>query len=117
MRLGKRMDVAGFAIRGDTSKKGVSKFIEEIVKILKMHKTHKPVTYKYPVNNLGGVGYTKIQPITESFIAYDAWPDFEGAYLVICSCKTVNLRSVSQKIRALGHRIDAMNAFELNFRK
>ena len=113
MKLGERMDVASLAIKGDTSKEAGIELVEQIVKVLGMHKAHDPICYDYPVNNTGGQGYTYIQPITESFIAFDSWPDFKGAYLIICSCKTVNLNKVNKKIRKLGYKIKQVKANEL----
>lgn len=114
MRLGERLDVVAFTIKGETSEMACVKLVDEIIKALRMHKVHKPTCYKYPVNGYGGCGFSFIQPITESFIAFDSWSDFKGAYLIICSCKTVNLNRVSQKIRACGYRITQIKANELN---
>jgi len=114
MKLGERLDVVSFTIKGDTSKFGCVRLINEIIKSLDMHKVHEPTCYKYPVNGCGGMGFSFIQPITESFIAFDSWSDFDGAYLIICSCKTVNLNKVSKKIRACGYKIKQIKANELN---
>lgn len=114
MKLGERLDVVAITLKGDTSKIGCVKLVEEIVKSLGMIKVHHPTCYKYPVNNTGGFGFTYLQPISESFIAFDSWSDFKGAYLIICSCKTVNLNKVTKKIRACGYRIKQIKANELN---
>lgn len=114
MKLGERLDVVGITIKGDTSKYAAQTLIDNIIDVLGMKKVHYPVCYKYPVNSLGGFGFSLIQPITESFIAFDSWSDFKGAYLVICSCKTVNLNKVSKKVRAMGYKIKQIKANELN---
>lgn len=114
MRLGERLDVVAFTIKGDTSKFGCIKLVNEIIKAVGMKKVHYPTCYKYPVDGLGGWGFSYIQPITESFIAFDSWSDFKGAYLIICSCRTVNLNKVSKKIRACGYKIKQIKANELN---
>lgn len=117
MKLGERMDVVAFTLKGDCSKFGAIKLVEGIIKTLKMHKAHEAVSYQYPLaDGEGGLGFTYIQPITESFIAFDAWPDFKGVYLVICSCKTVNLNAVSKKIRASGYTIKQVKANELRLK-
>jgi S-adenosylmethionine/arginine decarboxylase-like enzyme len=59
-----------------------------------MTPVHKATKYQYPVEGKGGVGFTIFQPITESFMALDAWPDHDGAYLFICSCKDFDKEKV-----------------------
>ena len=108
------MDIATFSIKGDTTKLAALNLVDSIIGALKMHRAHDAISYDYPVNGAGGLGHTLIQPITESFIAFDAWPDFGGAYLVICSCKTVNLDKVMKKVRACGYTIEQTRAHELN---
>ena len=117
MKLGERLDVVTFTIKGDTSKFGCIKLIDEIIKVLGMHKVHEPTCYKYPVNGNGGMGFSFIQPITESFIAFDSWTEFDGAYLILCSCKTINISKVKKKIRACGYRIKEHMAHELSLKE
>ena len=114
MKLGERLDVVAITIKGHASIVAGTRLVGEIVKTLEMNKVHEAIRYEYPVSGNGGNGFTFIQPITESFIAFDAWPDFDGAYLIICSCKTVNLNKVSKKIRACGYKIKQIKANELN---
>ena len=116
MKLGERMDVVAFALKGHTAFDEAIGLVNNIVRVLGMHKVHDPVYYEYPFNNKGGFGFTYIQPISESFIAFDAWSDFKGAYLIICSCRTVNLNKVSKKIRACGYRIKQIKANELRLK-
>jgi S-adenosylmethionine/arginine decarboxylase-like enzyme len=116
MKLGERLDVVTLAIKGHCSVVAGTRLVDELVKVLKMNKAHDRITYDYPVGGSGGTGYTMIQPITESFIAFDAWPDFGGAYLIICSCKTVCLNKVTKKIRALGFQVKQIKAHELRLR-
>jgi S-adenosylmethionine/arginine decarboxylase-like enzyme len=114
MKLGERLDVVAITIKGHASAITGQALVEELVKVLGMHKVHEPIFYEYPVEGNGGNGFTYICPITESFIAFDAWPDFGGAYLIICSCKTVSLNKVAKKIRAMGFKIKQIKANELN---
>ena len=46
--------------------------------------------FTYPYNG-GGNGFIYIQPIIESFIAWDIWLDPEGGYLTVCSCKPFSM--------------------------
>ena len=66
----------------------------DICRLMQMHPVHKAARFKYPVKGKGGVGFTIVQPITESFLALDAWPDHDGAYLFICSCKEFDKHKV-----------------------
>ena len=114
MKLGERLDVVTFSLKGDCSKQGAVRLVAHIIQSLGMSKAHEPVFYKYPlVDGEGGLGFTYIMPITESFVAFDSWPDFDGAYLIICSCKTVNLNKVTKNIRSLGYKIKQIKAHEL----
>lgn len=114
MKLGERMDVVTLTIKGHSSIVTGRALVEALVQVLGMSKVHEPIQYDYPVDGNGGTGFTFIQPITESFVAFDAWPDFGGAYLIICSCKTVNINKVSKKVRAMGFKIKQIKAHELN---
>ena len=116
MKLGERMDCVDFVVKGDTSRKAAKILVEKLVDVCGMKKAHKPICYGYPTNGAGGEGYTYIQPITESFIAFDAWPDFGGAYLMIRSCKTVSLNRVNQAVRALGYKVKDLHANELRLK-
>lgn len=113
MKLGEKLEVVGFALKGSTTKGDVIDLADAITKALKMHKAHEPMMYWYPINNLGGLGFTFIQPITESFIAFDAWNDFGGGYLIICSCKNVNLNKINRLVQKMGYKVKKMCANEL----
>ena len=114
MKLGERLDVVALTLKGDSGAPAAIELVDSVVDVLGMHKVHKPTWYHYPVNDTGGKGFTYIQPITESFIAFDSWSDFNGGYLIMCSCRTINLNKVCKRIRALGYKIKQMTANELN---
>jgi S-adenosylmethionine/arginine decarboxylase-like enzyme len=61
--------------------------------------------YSYPVQGKGGVGFTYIQPVTESFIALDCWPETGGAYLIICSCVHFEVKEVAEVLRIFGYEV------------
>jgi S-adenosylmethionine/arginine decarboxylase-like enzyme len=105
-RLGENMLVAAFAIRGDVKKETAKVMIDLIMDKIDVLPAHTSITYDYPVGpDKGGVGYTYIQPITESFIAFDAWPDKGGAYFIICSCKPFWLADVIKLIEKFKFQI------------
>lgn len=64
------------------------RFLVECAEALGMAPVGDPAVWHYPVGGKGGTGTTIVQPITESFLALDTWPDHDGAYLFIASCKS-----------------------------
>ncbi len=59
-----------------------------------MTKAPGAVVCTYPFENKGGVGYTYFQPMTESFITFDIYPELNGGYLFIASCKPFRLMDI-----------------------
>ena len=102
MELGEKLHCAILAIKGRIEEKQCNEIVKDIIEKIKMHPAYSSVTYNYPVDNKGGVGYTFFQPITESFIAFDAWPDLGGAYLVICSCRDFSVVTVMEAVSNAG---------------
>lgn len=62
--------------------------------------------WTYPLTNgAGGNGSTFCQPITESFLCIDTWPDHGehgGAYLIVCSCRPFNPADLDHVFRTHG---------------
>lgn len=85
-QLGEQLFVNVISVTGVVSVRAGKELVQKIMEKIDMHPAHSAILYEYPVDGKGGVGFTLIQPITESFIAFDSWPDLNGAYLVICSC-------------------------------
>ena len=104
--LGDKMDIVALTLKGSVNKTAIEKLVSRLTKALKMNKAHERVVYDYPVGGKGGTGFTHIQPITESFIAVDVWPDLNGAYLVICSCKKINMFIIYGLVKKLGYKVD-----------
>ena len=92
--FGTKMRVVVLAVKGKVSESVGADMVEELVSVLGMSKAPGSSLCKYPVDGKGGSGYTMFQPITESFIAFDSWPDLSGGYLVICSCGSLDITSV-----------------------
>jgi hypothetical protein len=103
--LGERMLTVAFSIKGKLSEQGCKLLIKRIMAKIEVSPAHDSITYKYPLKGKGGQGWTFIQPITESFIAYDAWPDYKGAYLIICSCRIFWIRDVISILKKSGYKI------------
>ena len=92
--LGERMYVLMLAVKGNVSEESGTLLVKELVEEIGMTVAPGDSISRYPVDGKGGVGYTFFQPLTESFIAFDAWPDFDGAYLFVCSCCEFDCREV-----------------------
>lgn len=85
--LGRRMYARGIVLRGRLKLPEWKRFLVECAEALQMSPVGDAAVWKYPIGGAGGNGYTVVQPITESFLALDTWPDHDGAYLFVCSCK------------------------------
>ena len=105
--FGSRMKVLLMSVKGDVSEDIGTRLVQRLVKALGMSVAPGSSLCKYPVDGKGGTGYTMFQPITESFIAFDAWPDLSGGYLVICSCGQL----------PIGPVLDVVNDFDLDGRQ
>jgi hypothetical protein len=92
--LGEHLDVVVMSVVGNVGEGVGKKFVEDLVEAIGMTPAPGCSLCRYPVDNKGGNGYTLFQPITESFIAFDSWPDLKGAYLVICSCARFSIRAL-----------------------
>jgi len=102
------MLLAGFSVKGSVSEGEVMVLIEDVITTIEVLPAHVPAMYSYPVVGKGGKGFTFIQPITESFIAFDAWPDHGGGYLIISSCKYFSPPDVRKVIERRGLKVTGM---------
>ena len=105
--FGKKMHIAAFAIKGDVSEADVIRLTDAIIARIGMTKAHSPAVFDYPFQDKGGTGFTYCQPITESAILWDTWPDHEGAYLMIHACKDFNAQDVMEEIDKTHHASQA----------
>lgn len=85
--LGRRMFSRGIVLHGRLTVPRWHLFLAECAIAMGMAPVGDAAVWDYPVNGAGGNGTTIVQPITESFLALDIWPDHDGAYLFVCSCK------------------------------
>lgn len=101
--IGAGMTVACFAVRPCPSKVQVTSLTDSLIDALGLSKAkHDPTTYNYPVAGKGGVGLSYIQPIMESFIVVNMYSNFEGAYVVICSCVPIDYIKALMVIKSYG---------------
>jgi len=85
--LGERMYLRVLVVRGKLDETEWQVFVRDAVAAIGMTPAYSQTRHDYPANGKGGNGLQVYQPITESFIALETWPDFNGAYLIVCSCK------------------------------
>ena len=85
--LGLRIRTFGLVLKGELAQTRWLQFLSEVALAIGMNAVGEPAVWTYPVNGKGGVGQTIVLPITESFLALDTWPDHDGAYLLVCSCR------------------------------
>jgi hypothetical protein len=62
---------------------------------------HK-ATWRYPAFGAGGEGLTMVQPIVESFLAWDTWSEHGGGYLFVVSCRLYQASKIRLVLEAHG---------------
>lgn len=97
-KLGEQMKILAVSVRGDVNEVSGQTLVKELVEAIGMTIAPEQLLCRYPVDGKGGIGYTFFQPLTESFIAFDSWPDLCGAYLIICSCGTLPLSTTLKTV-------------------
>jgi S-adenosylmethionine/arginine decarboxylase-like enzyme len=100
--LGEKMRVLVAVVVGDVTEESGMKLVKELVEGIGMSVAPEQLMCRYPVDGKGGFGYTFFQPLTESFVALDSWPDLGGAYLFICSCGSLPTSQALQIVRKHG---------------
>lgn len=99
-KFGSKLLLASFVVKGDLPLTKSRKIVDNIISEVGLRRVPGAVTYQYPHKGRGGNGYTFIQPITDSFIAWDVWEDLGGGYLIICSCKLFWTSVVAKILRS-----------------
>lgn len=113
-KLGEELLVVGITVKGDMSP-GSCEYCSSII-CEKIGMTLAPggASISYPTaEGKGGFGFTFFQPITESFMCWDVWDDFFGAYLIICSCKPFYPQDAVDVLDKLGLEVKEMKMIKL----
>jgi len=111
--LGRRVYSQNAVLRGKLSDLHWEAFLIECTVALGMDPAGKAAIFHYPLDNgKGGTGLTVCQPITTSFMVVDVWPDFDGAYLHISSCKKFAIADLVETIRHFELALDFAGAVE-----
>ena len=103
--LGRRIWIMDLTVLGKDSEGGWVRFLYGIANALDMALAGTPDVRRYPLDGKGGNGLTIFQPITDSFLALDTWPDHGGVHFTIHSCKEFNASVVLTYIYAQGLKV------------
>lgn len=101
------------SVKGNVSEEICKQLVKELVSQIDMTIAPGEAMCKYPVDGKGGTGYTYFQPITESFITFDAWPDLGGAYLFICSCGKFSIDTVIEVVKRYNLKSHQMHTLKM----
>src|SRR5437764_6952631 len=105
--LGRSMHFHGFSLAGMLSLERWESLLNDVTNALEMKPAGIPAVWNYPMTcGAGGNGSTMIQPITESFVALDTWPDHNGAYLLVCSCRNFRADAVMRVLSTYKLRVN-----------
>jgi hypothetical protein len=104
--LGRSMHQHSFVLVGGLPRLRWEALLGDVAKTIKMRPAGAAAVWSYPnEDGAGGIGQTLVQPITDSFIALDTWPDHGGAYLVICSCRCFDPHPLYGLFREFGVKV------------
>jgi hypothetical protein len=98
-KFGEELQMIAISFKKQMSQPLCEKITEEIVNKIGLHCIPGLIKYSYPYESKGGKGYTLIQPITESMVAWDIWTDHKGGYLFLISCKRFNPEEVFEILK------------------
>jgi len=90
------MHAFGVVLRGELEESGWVCFLNAVTEAIGMSAAGEPAVWTYPMEGKGGVGRTFVLPITESFLALDTWPDHDGAYLFVNSCRAFDIKTIEK---------------------
>lgn len=86
--LGRRVYAQNIAVRGLLDVEEWRAFMLDAIRAMDMTPSGEAAIWHYPTEDgKGGNGTTICQPMTTSFMVADVWPDWDGAYLHISSCR------------------------------
>ncbi|MBW1953578.1 MAG: hypothetical protein JRI66_10925 [Deltaproteobacteria bacterium] len=107
--LGSNLYVAGWALQGNLPPGRLAEILEGAVKRMGMNTEGlKPAIWQYPLpGGKGGVGHTVFQPLVESFIVADDYPELNRTYVLAVSCLPFDRQIISRYLsRRVGRIIN-----------
>jgi hypothetical protein len=112
--LGRRIFSQNIVLRGRLANAAWRPFLLDCILEMGMTTAGLAALWRYPTEDgKGGVGLTLCQPMTESFMVADVWPDHNGAYLHISSCKAFDALMLVPVIESVGLVVDRFGAQEV----
>jgi hypothetical protein len=99
--IGKCCHTFQMAVKGNTTVEAAKLVVDEIIRHIGMTPIFEPSVYQYE----GDIGIIYIQPIFESFVAYDAWPCHGGGYITVSSCREFYADAVMAVVEKHGFEI------------
>lgn len=113
-KLGRRMWSQNFALRGRLTSEQWEWLLRDCALAMGMTPAGHSAKWSYPTHDgKGGFGTTICQPMTESFIVIDTWPDHDGAYLHVASCQKFDPASLISPARRAGIEIGLAGQMEM----
>jgi S-adenosylmethionine/arginine decarboxylase-like enzyme len=113
-RLGNTSYLSAFSIKGSVEVDQCKRITQDIINSIGMKPIFSPAHWKYLEKD---VGYIYVQPIYESYIAWDVWPKWGGAYLAVCSCKKFKRENVIAVIQGHSLKISGNKNMEMGLNK
>lgn len=112
--LGRRIFSQNIVLRGHLANAAWRPFLLDCIAEMGMTSAGHAAMWHYPTDDgKGGAGLTVCQPMTESFMVADVWPDHEGAYLHISSCKAFDAMALVPVVEAVGLGVDRFGKQEI----
>ena len=94
-----------YKLHGDVTEEQALSHLLDLADLIGMEIGGKPGIWSYPTHyGKGGVGFTILLPIVESYLVVDAWPELSLFYLTIFTCKRPSAHSIELVDEYLGGR-------------
>lgn len=100
--LGRHIWLLAMSIGGSRTDAQWKQLLLDLTEFMGMTPVNDAAEWHYPLQGKGGNGMTLVQPITDSFLALDTWPDHNGVYLFINSCKPFDYLGVMAWVKSKG---------------
>ena len=115
--LGLNLKVSGYRIKSTATKKEFRQILHDVVSLIEMTPAGRSKVWDFPwqpsfwsrfaawvvghkhLPGLGGVGWTIVQPLVESFALVDYWEAHGHWFLIIGSCRPYEARQVANFLR------------------
>jgi hypothetical protein len=96
--LGDALHVTLLKLAGTLAPGDMALALRELVELVGMSAAGlAPMIWSYPLpDGAGGLGNTICQPLVESFVISDDWPDLGHTYLVLASCRPYSVKAVKE---------------------